>query len=508
MTTFWQTLQTVLNTQHELRRDIDLSRQNACKERQKALDDINTSLGELDLNLNLSTTTTLLNDSVITKTSLFEILKERWLKDDDIRQKLNQEIENIGDEVIKLTDSYRLLKHALSNLKPVSKTTMKHFIRTQYTNKDSIWRKPLQEIEILQQFSNPMNQYVFPQSIIDWVCKKTQNTSDFLPNQKLLAHLDFLAPKHLQSSSESRHVFTILNTLDEISQNISPLELNRKLLDLDFEDLTAFKKQAWEITWPFMTINTTNELQSNPSISCTEEKIKHSKLDITKTYVPNSKYSEDFFQIQFGQEDNFCVVVADGASQSAYGHIAAQCIVTAFHAYYKYATEIIDESHVKHIVHMAKRDAEIKLHEQKMNINNQLSDSMLSILNYRIQHYGSQAVFGVVIRHHEKLLCCWAGNVRIIVDSHALDKYTDQSFRWYDARFTNDGNRFSSQSEDGLIGELQYELINLSSPFSIAIFSDALESVAQQIEAGTITESEINACARLDDVTCIQIRST
>jgi hypothetical protein len=343
--------------------------------------------------------------------------------------------------------------------------------------------------------------YQLPLSLIERVRIQINDIPENLLHHQFLDHLEFLALK--SPNHQTRKVSRILDVIDSLSIKLIQSVSNR--FDDSFEH-NQISPQA--IAWPFNEqanhVSDTYKPESDTSRILKKE-FKKSNTISTITYIPNSTISEDYFQIQHKGE-SFCVVVADGVSRSAFGGIAAQCVVQQIHSYYQYHNGIIEHDHILHILKMAKRSVQTRLYGE---ISKQQSshNSLDSIMQYRIQNDGSQTVFSTIIYAQQKLLCCWAGNVRIIINtSNQSDSSEFKEFQWTDERFSSDNSRFSSHAPTGLHGTLNYQIIDLPKPSTVYMFTDALETCAEKIQADLLTDEDIEQCARLDDLTLIQIR--
>lgn len=354
---------------------------------------------------------------------------------------------------------------------------------------------------IISQLSQTEFHYTLPRVIIDRVRAYIDGKPEHILHHQFLEHLEFVAPKY--ANQQTRKVSRILELIDTLS-----IDSVQSVNDNFNDSITQHQISAQALVWPFTNgkvDNTTDNIKPESQKSRIRKE-EHNKSNTTSTitYIPNSTVSEDYFQIQY-RGDDFCVVVADGVSQSAFGGIAAQHVAHHIHAYYQCRGGVIEHDHILHILKMTKRSVQIAL-QAEMSNRQSSHNSLDSVMNYRIQHDGSQTVFGMVIRTQQQLLCCWAGNVRIIVDTH--NQSVLEGFQWNDERFSVDTSRFSSHAPSGLIGELNYQIIDVPTPCTIHLFSDALETCARKIEEQSLTNEEINHCANLDDLTLIQISIT
>jgi hypothetical protein len=196
--------------------------------------------------------------------------------------------------------------------------------------------------------------------------------------------------------------------------------------------------------------------------------------------------SEDAVLVNFYNND-MCIVVADGVSQSAFGGIAAEYVCKYIHFEWIMALQY-DEFIPTHTQLHNKTEQLIReaLYQAMYHVNKSVVQAIQKssgykqpVLNELFDTVGSQATFACVFTHANNLICVWMGNTRIILMKSA----TRSIIAADDIRFDSDQERFSSHPSTlnhsgGMFGNPQIQIIPLHDIESlhVIIMSDGFEN--------------------------------
>jgi hypothetical protein len=174
-------------------------------------------------------------------------------------------------------------------------------------------------------------------------------------------------------------------------------------------------------------------------------------------------FNEDYLLLLSGEnKTDFCVVVADGASQASMSHIAAQTV-----AQYLFRCWMATDEHtsfttleqtVRANIYAAKyaaTTAETVAFEQRI-ADETLTSSSKDIMTRRHQA-GSQAIFAAIFRRGAVLTCVWMGNSKIVLQGDVSGTVIAAD----DPRFADDTSRFNTRADFGTHGTLHIQQFGL-----------------------------------------------
>lgn len=261
--------------------------------------------------------------------------------------------------------------------------------------------------------------------------------------------------------------------------------------------------EAHIITWPFQRVE--NKYVADPTKTLLNQRpvFADNRLSMTYSFAPDRALAsaglpaEDMLWFDATDANHFCAIVADGASQSALGSVAARTICDNLSRLYLHHLIHLDtiptKPDIEHTFAIAKWDGNALLDQEIKSVPTYIRES----IERKRDEFGSQAVVSMVVRHANQLLITWVGNVRVIVPG-IIDAQS--------ARFDSDWARFTSNV--GLLGDLSYviRLVPATNTLQVMMLSDALERYKLILEKQAMSDEQLLECAKSDDTTLVDIR--
>jgi hypothetical protein len=331
---------------------------------------------------------------------------------------------------------------------------------------------------------------IIPVSTIIQFLQENVPTTNYR-GHKLLAHLRLLAPK--LAPNDERHLNIVMEIIHQRIDRTNQIIRNHATPTAEQMELDAD-----QITWPFR--NVINQHLDSYATKILNQKDDYPNIETTWSFVPDRTLfdaghaAEDALWFDTTDAQHFCAIVADGASQSAMGGISAQVISQNLYRLYRHVgSRMPTKDEIIHLFSCARWDC----HELLDTAMQSVPSYMRLSIEQKRRTSGSQSVVSMVIRHDDKLLVAWVGNVRVIIPGIIE---ADSPL------FDSDGARFTSNH--GLLGELNYEEFDISTlnPIRIIMHSDAVEHMKHRLVERTLTDAELEECAKSDDTTVIDIR--
>lgn len=318
----------------------------------------------------------------------------------------------------------------------------------------------------------------------------------YLSAQKLFAHINSLSPGQESVGATSESLSKCVHAL-------------WALADEHFSwstEVKGFTYSSDNWMWPFHQIQN-EHIENRYDINISEQPIRVDGMTVHFASIPSDasrqkpSASEDSLWFSISNRNEFVAILADGASQSAFGGIAANVLCTNVMRYIQtHQDTVILKDDFSHICKLAAAQARSEVDKRIQTREKQQADNAASrILRKRNAVGGSQAVFALVQKHGDIIHCISAGNVRIVIPGH-IDLGSQL--------FASDAARFASLPESGLIGDINVKTYKLTNDaFSVTIHSDALENDSVRlVELGSLNRDTLMAAAQADDTTYISFR--
>lgn len=331
---------------------------------------------------------------------------------------------------------------------------------------------------------------IIPVSTIIQFLQKHVPTTNYR-GHKLLTHLRSLTP--VLASNDERQLSIVLDIIHQRIDRTNQIIRNHTTPTDEQMEIAAN-----QITWPFHSFS--NQHPPSYATKILNHTVDYPNIETTWSFVPDRTLldarhaAEDALWFDTTDAQHFCAIVADGASQSAMGGISAQVISQNLYRLYRHVgSRMPTKDEITHLFSCALWDC----HELLDIAMDTVPSYMRLSIEQKRRTSGSQSVVSMVIRHDDKLLVAWVGNVRVIIPGIIE---ADSPL------FDSDGARFTSNH--GLLGELNYEEFDISTlnPIRIIMHSDAVEHMKHRLVERTLTDAELEECAKSDDTTVIDIR--
>jgi hypothetical protein len=317
-----------------------------------------------------------------------------------------------------------------------------------------------------------------------------------LSAQKLFAHINSFSPEYDSVSATSESFLVCVDALRELATEHFSWSTEEK----------SFSNTTDNWIWPFQKIQN-NYIKDNYAIDVPNQPIRKDGMKVRYASIPSdssrqqNSASEDSIWFTLSNRNEFIAILADGASQSAFGGIASNVLCSMLMRYTQaHPGRLVTASIFSDICRVAVCQARVEVEKQFRVLDSlQAENAMSRILRKRNAVGGSQAVFAIVQKQGNTIQCISAGNVRIVIPGH---------IELGSSLFSSDSARFASLPELGLIGNIHINTYTLvSDAFSITIHSDALENYsARLVTDGWLDLDTLMAAAQHDDTTYITIR--
>jgi hypothetical protein len=393
---------------------------------------------------------------------------------------------------------YTTLVNAINNLPSTVRTEILYLSAETNTSSNQLFDVYQQMLfdsnldisSMIQKITNP--QFI-PHIIL---LKALANRQIHGSQRKLLFHLISLVPDTTTSESDITNCSSVIEILatSKITLNNHtefPAIHNKKL------------HEPKEINWPFTEIK--NELfDSRKNITLLTPLLTtktNDHLHLSFAFVPNEtaiqteQESEDALWIDYRTPDDYSIIVTDGASQTAFGGISAEIISQNVYRFVKNHRHMPTDDEIKYIYAISAIECQYEI-ESRIN---QLDPQSFTrrALNKKNLSGGSQSVVSLVFKRDNRITCYWVGNVRIYIDKFiSLD----------DSVFLDDSGRFASIHPQGLHGQLQKREYEIDKPYTIHIFSDALEPFKMELHQNKwFSDATLKEAALVDDATYVYI---
>lgn len=403
---------------------------------------------------------------------------------------LQQRIQQIRDYI----ERYTTLVNATNNLPPTVRDEILYLsAKTNTPNnqlfdvyQQMLFNSNLDISSMIQKITNP--QFI-PHIIL---LKALANRQIHGSQRKLLSHLISLVPDTTTSESDITNCSSVIEILAKAEINpVKPSEF------LAIHDKKLHEPK--EINWPFTEIK--NELfDSRKDITLLTTKT-NDYLHLSFAFVPNEtaiqteQESEDALWIDYRTPDDYSIIVTDGASQTAFGGVSAEIISQNVYRFVKNHRHMPTDDEIKYIYAISAIECQYEI-ESRINKLNPQSFTRRALSKKNLSG-GSQSVVSLVFKRGNRITCYWVGNVRI---------YIDKLISLDDRIFLDDSGRFASIHPQGLHGQLQKREYEVVKPYTIHVFSDALEPFKMELQQNPwFSNATLKEAALVDDATYVYI---
>lgn len=407
---------------------------------------------------------------------------------------LQQRIQQIRDYI----ERYTTLVTAFANLPEIIRTEILYLSAETNTPNNQLFDVYQQmlfnsNLDISSKIQEIINTQFIPHIIL---LKALANQQIHGSQRKLLFHLISLVPDTTTSESDITNCSSVIEILAKAEINpVKPTEFpaihNKKL------------HEPKEINWPFTEIK--NELfDSRKNITLLTSLLTtktNDYLHLSFAFVPNEtaiqteQESEDALWIDYRTPDDYSIIVTDGASQTAFGGVSAEIISQNVYRFVKNYRHTPTNDEIKYIYAISAIECQYEI-EYRINKLNPQSFTRRALSKKNLSG-GSQSVVSLVFKRGNRITCYWVGNVRIYIDTFiSLD----------DRIFLDDSGRFASIHPQGLHGQLQKREYEVVKPYTIHIFSDALEPFKIELHQNKwFSDATLKEAALVDDATYVYI---